>query len=488
MSDKGFRYGFRYDPTQWSKTDTSPFAALVRTHILAQPHDGDRAILDDAMNRIIAKQKSDGSLGEDSKDTGSMLLDLLELGIDHDSPQVKKAAEAIVHQIQTNPNSDEGEGWDRHVLSIYAIHALWRLGKRDLQEVTYSLKWLLDNQGKWNDPWVGCPWTPEVFLSGLWAARDFPGTREAVQKGLQRVLNQMNEAGCCAYNDPWGFIDAASRIDLHEARELIKREIPMILRNQRPGGHWRHRSPEVFRSLITHGFFDDLLNLPPLPPDWDIVREISLPEGKWVSLTWDGKCIWSLNSESNEVIALDPSDGTVIRRISIDNCDHIVWHEGCLITVCNEPKVLQTVDLGTGKVLRTRSIEFVGDVCDCEVINGKVIIGDGFECNTVAIDLDDEDFRDGQVLAGPGPEYLAAQDNTLWHIDFWSHCLIRTGPKGYLLDWGEKPVWNATGLVFDGDHLWVLDGEVPRLCAIEKARHHGNSGRAPKLRNLADKS
>ena len=177
---------------------------------------------------------------------------------------------------------------------------MWRLGKRDLPEVTYSLKWLLDNQDKWNNPWVGCPWTPEVFFSGLWTAREFPGAKEAVQQGLQRVLNEMNDVGSCAYNDPWGLIDAASRIDLPEARELVKREIPMILRNQRPSGHWRHRSPEAFRSLMKHGFFDDLLNLPPLPPDWDIVREISLPEGKWVSLTWDGKYIWSLNSEKNE--------------------------------------------------------------------------------------------------------------------------------------------------------------------------------------------
>jgi len=99
----------------------------------------------------------------------------------------------------------------------------------------------------------------------------------------------------------------------------------MILRNQRPGGHWRHQSPEVFRSLMTHGFFDDLLNLPPLPPDWNIVREISLPEGKWVSLTWDGKYIWSLNSESNEVVAFNISDGNIFRRVSIDNCDHIAW-------------------------------------------------------------------------------------------------------------------------------------------------------------------
>ena len=148
MNINSIQYGFRYDPTQWLKTDTSPFAALVRTQVLSQPNDGDKEILDTVINKILAKQKPDGSLGEDSKETGSILLDLLEFGINHDNPQVKKAAEATVRQIQTNPNSHEGKGWDKHVLSIYAIHALWRLGKQNLPEVTYSLKWLLDNQDK----------------------------------------------------------------------------------------------------------------------------------------------------------------------------------------------------------------------------------------------------------------------------------------------------------------------------------------------------
>ena len=468
-NDKRLQYGFRHDPIQWVENDTSLFAAFVRTRVLSSPNNGDREILDTVINKILAKQQPDGSLGEDSKDTGSKLLDLLELGIDHNRPEVKKAAEAIVRQIQTNPNSDEGPGWDRHVLSIYAIHALWLLGKKDIPEMTSSLRWLLDHQDKWNDPWKGCPWTPEVFFSGLWTAREFPDAREAVQQGLRRVLKQMNDAGSCAYNDPWGFIDAASRIDLPEARELIARQIPMILRNQQPNSGWRHRSPETFRALTTHGLFDQLRSLPPLPPDWSIIQEFSLPEGKWVSLTWDGKHIWSFNREHKRAVALSPEDGTVFREINIEHCDHIAWADGSLITVCNEPKILQTIDPRMGKILKTRSIEFVGDVCDCEVVQNKIIIGDGFECNVWIIDPDSIDKWNEQVLAGAGPEYLAAQDNSLWHVDLWSHCLIRSGMDGRLLDWGEKPFWDVTGLAFDGEHLWVLDGKNNCIRAIEKS-------------------
>lgn len=107
-------------------------------------------------------------------------------------------------------------------------------------------------------------------------------------------------------------------------------------------------------------------------------------------------------------------------------------------------------------------------MCDCEVIDNKVVIGDGFECNISAVDLEDQTYRDGQVLAGAGPEYLAAQDNTLWHSDLWSHCLIRTGPNGRLLDWGEKPIWETGGLAFDGGRLWVLDTKENRVCAVDK--------------------
>ena len=201
------------------------------------------------------------------------------------------------------------------------------------------------------------------------------------------------------------------------------------------------------------------------------MKQVSLPEGKWVSLTWDGKHIWSFDKGHEKAVALIPVDGAVIREITINHCDHIVWADGLLITNCNEPKILQKVDPQTGRILQTRSIEFVGDVCDCEVMGKKIIIGDGFECCISILDLEDQTYRDGQVLAGAGPEYLAAQDNTLWHVDLWSHCLIRTGPDGRLLDWGEKPFWNVTGLSFDGEHLWVLDGEHSCICAIEKAHH-----------------
>jgi hypothetical protein len=108
-------------------------------------------------------------------------------------------------------------------------------------------------------------------------------------------------------------------------------------------------------------------------------------------------------------------------------------------------------------------------VCDCEVVQNKIIIGDGFECNVWIIDPDSIDKRNEQVLAGAGPEYLAAQDNTLWHVDLWSHCLIQTGPDGRLLDWGEKPFWDVTGLAFEGEQLWALDGKNSRICTIEKS-------------------
>lgn len=42
------------------------------------PTNGDREILDNVINNILAEKQPDGCLGEDSKETGSKLLDLPE--------------------------------------------------------------------------------------------------------------------------------------------------------------------------------------------------------------------------------------------------------------------------------------------------------------------------------------------------------------------------------------------------------------------------
>jgi len=462
-------YGFRYDPMEWLKSDSSLDGAMVRTQVFCQPQDGDQDKLDAQIDEILAQQRDDGSFGGDSKETGAKLLELLEHGASYDRPEIRNAAEAILRQVHAGHNANEWYEQDGKVLSIYALHALCLLGRGDLPVVGFSLRWLAEHPESWNGPWEGCPWTPAVFWSALWAGREIADVEATVVDGLRRVVAEMNEAGCCAYNNPWGFTNAAGRIDAAEARAFIARQIPMILRGQRPDGGWGRVSPAVFRALKTHGFFDLLSQRPPLPPEWRELREVPLPEGMWFSLTWDGRNFWSFDHQTKQAVALSPADGSAVHRVGIDNCHAITWWDGALGAVGSEPKELKKVDPETGEVLQRISLAAMEAVIDPEPVAGKLLVGDGFEGSVFVIDPEGSSKPREQCLAGPLPACLAAEGEAVWHADLWAPAIIKSDLGGRLLDWGGKP-FGIQGLAFDGEQLWALDGEARRICAIEKIK------------------
>lgn len=469
MCSEEAEFGFRYDPMEWVEEDKTLQGALVRTFVFQRAHAGDREAIQTKVEGILAKQGDDGSFGDTSKETGHELLTLLQLGVDTNRPEVKRAAEATLRQMRAGQNANE---WyeTNGVLNVYPLHALGLLEKWDEPEVAHSLRQLVEHQEQWNDPWQGCPWTPEVFWSALWAGREcVPEVELAVKDGMRRLTEQMNAAGCCAYNDPWGFTEAAGQVESAEAAALIARQIPMILRGQRPDGGWGDRSSfYVFRALTTHGFLDPLRKRPPLPPDWKIVREIPVPEGKWFSLTWDGENFWSCDHASGHAVALSPGDGHEVKRVRIKNCGAIAWWDGALAAVGGGPKELKRVDPDTGDVLRSISLDYVSEVIGPEIVNGHVLVGDGFECSVWIIDPERPEEHRTQTLAGPGPACMAADGDAVWHADFWAPAIIKSDLRGNLLEWGEKP-FEVRGLAFDGQHLWALDAACRRIRMIEKA-------------------
>jgi hypothetical protein len=467
MSDD-IEYGLRHDPTDWIKSDDSLAAARVRTMVYRQPLDGDERKLNAKVDEILAGQRKDGSLGASSKATAATLLEALEHGAAHDRPEVQRAAEAVLGQLRAGQNADVWFEPSGKALSIYAVHVLCLLGRQDEPEVTYTVRWLVEHPEVWNNPWEGCPWTPAVFWSALWAARAYYGEVEAtVRDGLRQVTSKMNEAGCCAYNDPWGFTDAAGQIDVPEARALVEKQIPLILRSQHPDGGFGGVSFPAIRALEKHGFLDRLRDLPPLAPEWRTVREVPLPEGMWFSLTWDGQSLWSFNVTSREATAISPADGRVLRRVGIDNCHAVAWWDGALAAVGTEPKELKKVDLETCEVVQTISLAHMESIIDPEVVAGQILVGDRFLGCVSIIHPDGAEKPRMQCLAGPFPACLAADGEDVWHADRWAPAIIKSDLKGRLLDWGGKP-FGIQGLAFDGQQLWALDGEARRICAIEK--------------------
>jgi beta-lactamase regulating signal transducer with metallopeptidase domain len=474
MADGGeaFRYGFRVDPMEFVSKDRSLQGALVRSFVFQRPAEGDAGLIRQRIEEMLRDQRDDGTFGDTSKETGERLLRLLEMGFPPDRPEVGRGVEALLRQKRAGKNANE---WveKEGALSIYALHALCLLGRSDVPEVQFSLKWYLDHPEEWNAADKGCPWTPEVFWSALWAGREIVDTRAAINDGLRRVTEGMNAAGCNSYNDPYGFLEAAGQIDGPAARALVEKQVPMIVRGQRPDGGWGDHSLAVFRALKKHELLEALRARPPLPADWRIVRSIRAPEGDLSSLAWGGGRLWVYDGKSNSAVAVSPEDGKVLKtvKLPVENVRAIGWWDGRLAVTQRKPKMLLQVDPEDGKVEREIVVD-KGDrtwVGSGTQVNGRIWVVDEFSPGVIVIDPANPDKRDWRILAGPGPECLAPEDDGVWHWDFWGGMIIKTGWDGALLDWGDQVfARGVTGLAHDGEHLWALDAANHRICVIER--------------------
>lgn len=470
-------HGFRHDPMTFVANDATRQGALVRTLIFQQPKEGDAALLQARIDEILSEQREDGSFGDTAHDTGEKLLHVLRIGCSHDRPEVQRAADAIIKQMRAgeDPEVDFLSG---SPLAVYPLEALCLLGRTDIPEVKDSLTWYVEHPEEWNDPWKGCPWTPEVFWTALWAGRDVVDTAPTIKAGIRRVVESMNDAGCVAYNAPYGFVDAAGQIDLPEARSLLEKQLPMILRGQRADGGWGNETLTVFRALKAHGFFDQLRELPPLPPDWKIVRSIPAPGADLWTMAWDGARLWVYDRTSNSAIAVSPVDGKVLKKLilPVSNIYGIGWWDGGLAVSQEDPKMLLQVDPDTAKITRKIAVEtqqpaWVGAA---NQVDGKVWVADRFSPGVIVIDPADTAARDFRVLAGPGPETFTPTPEGVWHADFWAPVLIKTSYEGMLLDWGDQVFERGTaGLAYDGKDLWALDAATGRICIIEKVARPG---------------
>ena len=240
---------FRHDPMMWVRNDNSLQGALARTTILKAPKAGDQELLVKGIDNIVRGQQPEGHLG-DAEDritgTGSELLKAVMMGASRDRPEVNVA----IGLILKHPKGDQGFG----AISPYAIEALCRLGRTsDLQLAKSIQRWMAIEE-QWNHPSKLCPWTPAVILRALWCAREVAEVDAVVERGLVSIRDNLDEKGRIGYNDPWGFVDCAGVIDHPIAREIIVKQMPLILSEQQEGGGWGDHSFVTFRALHVHGF------------------------------------------------------------------------------------------------------------------------------------------------------------------------------------------------------------------------------------------
>ena len=244
-------FSFRYDPAMWVKNDDSPQGALVRTRVFNAPKSGDQELLTKAVDSILAGQQPEGYLGN-AQDrvtgTGSVLLKAVIAEASLDRSEVQLAIELILK----HPKGDQGF----EAISPYAIEALCRLGRTWDPELAKSIQSWMNVEGQWNHPSKLCPWTPAVILRALWCARDVAQVDAVIERGLISIRDNLDEKGRIGYNDPWGFVDCAGAMDHPIAREIIVKQMPLILSAQREDGGWGDHSFVTFRALQRHGFLN----------------------------------------------------------------------------------------------------------------------------------------------------------------------------------------------------------------------------------------
>lgn len=458
-------YGFRHDPMTWVGKEASWQGALIRACVFGEPARGDARILEEKTEAVLGLQREDGSFGDTSRDTGAKLLRLLELGVSPERAELRRAADAIL--AQTRAGRIAGEWYEKDgVLSIYALHALCLMDRGRDKEVPQTLRWLVRHAETWNAPDRGCPWTPEVFWAALWAGRHLSDVDRTIQAGLRRVLEATNDAGCCCANDPWGFIAAAGTVDLPEARELLVRQVPMILRGQQPGGGWGQRSFIVLRALQLHGLLDPLRGLPPLPPDWQELHTVPAPGHECRCLTWDGESLWTWCGARQQAIAIDPETGSVRARLAAAGkvTGIAVWGDALAILTA-EPKQVRKVARDSGETLGTIELPGVASPDGIVQVGDKLWIADGWTPCVWAVDPAIGGPPRAHHLAGPFTGDMACHGSAVWHIDLFAPALIRSSLPGELLDWAEKPfLGRCDGLTTAADDgIWALDARSRRI-------------------------
>jgi len=472
--------GFRHDPTAFVREDRTVAGATVRAAGLGEPLPGDAEILAGRIDELLADQREDGALSDHELHavglTGTVLLELLDLGASSDDPRIARAVECIIR----------GPG-EEHVggsMSVYNIHALCRMGLTDAEALRPSIRWYVENAETWIGPHQMCPWTPAVQLQGLWAARALDEDIEPlVARSLATIAEGLNAAGCLGYNDPWGYLGCAALIDHPSARAIAEKQVAMILRSQRPDGGWGYRSLTVFRALRRHGLLAPLAEAPPLPADWRVARSIPAPAGELFSMTFDGSSLWVYDGAAGCAVAVSPRDGGVARRLKlpVEDVRAVGWWDGALAATwqdaeqaewednSNARKLLR-IDPITGQVKKQLPLVQMHDIAGVAQVGQELVVADAF-LNAVGI------FRPRKpgkprirTLGAPGTIHLAAAGGAVWHSDWLlTEILFKSDLDGRLLEWGTKPFdGDVAGLAHDGRLLWALDARAGQIHALEK--------------------
>ena len=471
---RGFRYGFRYDPMKFVAADRSLQGAKARTFVFSRPAGGDRELIDKRTGELIA--------GLEAGQAPAALLELAEMGVRPDRPEIRRAVNLALKRARLRPGEQKG------LLGVHELRALCLLGYQRAPEVRASLRHLaggLDEVLADNSD----PWAPAVQLAALWAGRKAAKVDAAIESGLEWVDGAIEPAGCSAklgLCEPWSLVLLASTIDHPLARRIAEKLVPMLLRSQQPDGGWGPHGDRTFRAFLAlarHGLLSPLRTLPPLPPDWKVVRTVPAPGSRPIHFVCDGQWMWVHDADAWEAIAISAADGLVIQRVKLPQKSGMFtigpWGSSLAVPAGGrrEDRKLYKIDPKSGRIERAVSLGFTsGQAMAAAKVGNRMLIGDGWEGNVWVLDPAGRGRPRSIRLASGMPSHIAPAGRSVWVSDAWAPAFVRSDLAGRCLDWGEKP-FHSTSLGWDGKQLWALDPEKKLLCALVKSP--ASTARAP---------
>ncbi len=468
METADLRHGFRYDPMTFVEESDTLQAALVRKFVFDRATSRDDELLRAEIDKLLEQQREDGSFGDTTEQTGARLNELHRFGFDMDAPEAQRGADALLAQYRAGKQNEEwytGEG----CLNGRALHALIRTGRLDAPETLLSLGWLAEHPDKMIGDHIGCPWTQEIIVNCVWDAREAAPMDDFIDRTFAWMLDSMSDAGQISYKDPWSFIFAAAYTGAPAGGEVVRKQLPMLLRGQRADGGWHWNSRWVFLALKRYGLLETLRQLPPLPQDWEQTKVVSLPDGDYRDLTWDGKSLWTIDAKSGRAIAVAPDAGEVVADVGVpEKANGIAaWDDALAVTVGGEPPRLVVLDPTTGEERRAVELKKLNWIGSVDRVGDRLWIGDDFYGCAFEVDPDAPDDAKGRGVAGPNPGSIAATPDGIWHADRMAELLIRSDVDGKLLGFADLPFGADTrGIAWDGETLWALDDGADRIAAI----------------------
>ncbi len=509
----GIKFGFRYDPMKWIRENRSFQGAVIRTSVLGSPTPEDSALLESKAQPLLDVQKEDGLwpkshhgiMNHTEEDTAAeTCYRLLTYGYSPKHPDIERGIAASCEEQLKNKGELRG-----YTLQL-ACQAGWQQG----DEPARSMRAFVDTI-KDGGLWGGCPWSAGADIATIWEGRHIISAEEVVEPALGAIAHGLNEAGCIGHSDPWSITELAGNVDHPLARDMVIRQMPMILRDQRQDGGWGgvfDRSLQVFRALVRHGLLEPMCQLPALPSDWRVVRHIPVPaieterrpdRATYRTMAWGDGMLWVYSPIQHAAIGVSPEDGHVLKRIALpaDGTFGIGWYKGHLAFFDREPRcgeppkqpdLLLLMDPATGTV--TEEIRIKGStfpICVGQV-NDDLWATDAWQ---QSVHLANHPNGGEFMSATPvGATNLAATADGVWCCPIVDNRLGFAGGhplmvkvssaagsavagdresvlvhNASVLDWGEKPFGHDTGgLACDGQNLWALDRKNERICLIER--------------------